>query len=510
MTFYLKYRPQNIEELDLTDVREQLLKIVKSEEMPHAFLFAGPRGAGKTSAARILAKAVNCEKPNKSGEPCNECSQCEQINKGASLDIVELDAASHRGVEDIRSLRDAVSLAPASAKKKVYIIDEAHMLTSEASNALLKTLEEPPAHVLFVLATTAPDKLLDTIRSRCLTLVFRKAGGGEVVESLKKVVEGEKLEVEKGVLEEIAKRVDGSFREAHKTLEQLALGKKKVTLKDLDSARIFSSNTVDKFIEALAEKNSKAALEILLKANEDGVNMKNFSVVVVTKLREALLVNLGVGSGEGIEGLELEELQTLAELFSEASAKIAGAVIPSLPLELAVVRWGQNREQSPSSKKKLEVGNEKLDNEAGSEKTQKKSHIQSSNPTSHLAHPISPTDLEEKWKEILALLRPKNFSIEALLRAARPAGFDGKNLQVEVFYGFHKERLEKDQYRKVVEEVACGVLGASDLRLVCVLSTTKKRALDVANVVESVDEDIVKIAEEIFTESGSEAENFPN
>ena len=161
MTLYLKYRPKNLDEIDLRDVAESLKKIVSKKTFPHAFLFAGPKGTGKTSAARILAKILNCE-DLQSSEPCNRCSQCISIDKGSNLDVIEMDAASHRGIDDIRNLKDAVNLAPVTAKKKVYIIDEAHMLTTEASNALLKTLEEPPDHVVFILATTNSEKLIDS------------------------------------------------------------------------------------------------------------------------------------------------------------------------------------------------------------------------------------------------------------------------------------------------------------------------------------------------------------
>ncbi|MDO8452241.1 MAG: DNA polymerase III subunit gamma/tau [bacterium] len=510
MTYYLKYRPQTIAELDLIDIRDQLLKIVASRDIPHAFLFAGPRGAGKTSAARILAKAVNCEKPGKDGEPCNKCAQCEQINKGSSLDIVELDAASHRGVEDIRSLRDAVSLAPASAKKKVYIIDEAHMLTTEASNALLKTLEEPPAHVLFVLATTAPEKLLDTIRSRAMTLVFRKAGEGEVVQSLKKVVAGEDLEIEKGVLEEIAKRVDGSFREAHKILEQLSIGEKKLTLVGVQ-ASITGGGNAEELTYKLVKKDTKGALQIVLKASEEGANMKVLSTEVVSRLREGLLVKLGAVNGEEIE-LEIGELEKLLELFAEAAGKTSQAVIPSLPLEMAIIRCGEGDVGAGSHSAHL-PDKQSLPLRGNSEGEKEQTPVSlpaKGEKKKGKVETLPQGDLEGKWKEMLKMLGRDNFSIEALLRAARPAGFDGKVLQVEVFYGFHKERLEKDQYRKVIEQVACDVLGADTCQLVCILSTTKKRALDGANVTENVDQDIVKIAEEIFAESPPEAEGLPN
>src|SRR3972149_7073896 len=211
MTFYLKYRPKSLEELDSEPVRQSLSKIAASGRIPHALLFSGPKGIGKTSAARILAKILNCEHPPKKGVSCNRCLSCTSIAQGSNIDVIELDAASHRGIEDVRSLRDAVGLSTAKAPNKVYIIDEAHMLTTEASNALLKTLEEPPGHVYFILATTNPEKLVDTIRSRTVSIPFKKASTQELVRSLEKVAKGEKLKVDKETLEVIAKASDGSF-----------------------------------------------------------------------------------------------------------------------------------------------------------------------------------------------------------------------------------------------------------------------------------------------------------
>lgn len=296
-TFYLKYRPKKISELDLLDVREQLAKIFASGRIPHAFLFTGPRGAGKTSAARILAKIVNCEELT-NDEPCNKCEQCKMIDAGGSLDVVEIDAASHRGVDDIRSLRETVKLSPTSAKKKVYIIDEAHMLTTEAANALLKTLEEPPSHVMFILATTEPHKILPTVKSRCTTIIFRKATADELISSLKKAVKGEKLNIEDGVLDEIAKSVDGSFREAHKILEQLSLLEEKITLEKTKEILTISLINPHVLISYLVKKDVKRALEEVNKVSLQGVPLRIFASQVLGILRNTLLSDFGLEGNE--------------------------------------------------------------------------------------------------------------------------------------------------------------------------------------------------------------------
>ncbi|MGD0523230.1 MAG: DNA polymerase III subunit gamma/tau, partial [Candidatus Microgenomates bacterium] len=290
MTFYLKYRPQKISDLDLPEVKELLGKIVKSGQIPHAFLFAGPKGTGKTSAARIIAKIVNCENPSKNGEPCNRCKQCLSITKGNNIDVVEMDAASHRGIDDIRLIKEAVNLAPAKAKKKIYIIDEAHMLTTEASNALLKTLEEPPDHCIFILATTNPEKLIGTIRSRTMNITFRKASDEEIMQSLKRIVKDEKIKIDSKQLSTIVKSSGGSFRDGVKLLEQFSVeGKLSVNNTDFN---------YDNFITLLAEKKSKQCLEEIEKFVVKGGLVNDLVVDLLGRLRLGLLYKVGIGDSD--------------------------------------------------------------------------------------------------------------------------------------------------------------------------------------------------------------------
>jgi len=397
MVFYLKYRPQTFNELDIVSARERLVNIFSSGRWSHAFLFSGPRGTGKTSAARIVAKAVNCEKrgralrsPTKnfvaanrspessSGslltsskifvgsprsseggsegggfEPCNQCLSCKAITAGTCLDVLEIDAASNRGIDEIRELREKIKLAPIAAKYKVYIIDEVHMLTTEAFNALLKTLEEPPAHAIFILATTRADKLPETVISRCVRIDFRQATDSEIIRSLERMIKGEKLEIEKGALEFIAQQADGSFRDATKILEESALTGK-ITLsgvkKLLGREKDFSQKA---FLDWLSQKETKKALQWLIDAGEKGIDYKVFTERVLEQLHGMLMAKFGVANQENIKTLKhennkfsVEELKELIRLFSRAHQESKTAVIPSLPLELAVVEWGEKKRKA--------------------------------------------------------------------------------------------------------------------------------------------------------------------
>lgn len=464
MTFYLKYRPQKVEELDLEAVREQLTTVLKSKRLPHAFLFTGPRGLGKTSAARILAKAINCEqkKKGKAFEPCNRCLACRSITLGSALDVIEIDGASNRGIDDIRQLREQIKLSPGQLKKKIYIIDEVHMLTKEAFNALLKTLEEPPDHAFFILATTEPEKVPSTIVSRCFLISFKRPAGQEIERSLKRVIKAEKLKIDEEVLGKIARRADGSFRDGVKILEQLSLSGKKITAKLFEEA--LGKTWEADFLKALEEKDAQKALEWIGEANKSGIDWKNFLQTVLYKLRDYLLVFYGIGE-EGEVGFSQEELKLLIKLFSQAGASLRTTPILHLPIELAIVEYCQ----------KTKTDSFPID------KSQKTT----------AGSVIGLKQIKDRWEEVLKRVKPQNHSVEALLRGARPKEINGKKVVIEVFYQFHKGRLETDKCRRIIEDSLKQVFGRELFTDYVLGEKTNLKSKD-------KDEELVKAAEEIF------------
>ena len=523
MTFYLKYRSETVDELDLKEVRESLANMIRSGKIPHALLFSGPKGSGKTSAARILAKVVNCEKPGKNGEPCNKCGNCLTIGKGDNLDVIEIDAASHRGIDDVRVLRDAVKLSPAGAKKKVYIIDEAHMLTTEASNALLKTLEEPPEHVIFILATTNPEKLIETIKSRTVNVSFSKAKDDEIVRSLVRVSGGERLKVGEDVLRMIASVSDGSFRDAVKIFEELVVAGVKMESRDVEE-HLFSKKAfdVDKFIVILSKGDEVSAYREIEKAAESGASFKNITTSVLERLRTILLSKVGVTADED-EGLfSKEEVLELIRLISRSYSEAGYAVLEQIPLELAVSEWFSKSTKTSGIKTEsggsLREGDKKAKNPSPDNPAFRKKEavdvvdMRQNNQSASLENGLD----DEVWSRILTEIKPVNASTEALLRASKPVGYDGKTLTLGVYYKFHKEKLETNFHRNLLESALQNVTG-DNIRVVCTLtepplknthsnsSSSPTSESETVVLVESEavlggeeDEEIVKAAKEIF------------
>lgn len=295
-TFALKYRPRNFEDIVGQDhVATTLRNAVASGRVAHGYLFAGPRGTGKTSTARVLAKALSCER-GPTPDPCCECEMCLAIDAGRALDLIEIDAASNRGIDDIRELREGVAYAPTHARVKFYILDEAHMLTPEASNALLKTLEEPPEHVYFVLATTEPHKILPTIHSRCQVFEFRPIPPALMVEALRKIAEREKVEVEEEALGAIARAAEGAMRDAESIFDQaIAFSGGKVTLEAVNAMLgVTDAELLARFADTIAGGDIRGVFECVDAVVTAGKDISQLLEDLTAYFRDLLRLSLGV------------------------------------------------------------------------------------------------------------------------------------------------------------------------------------------------------------------------
>ena len=347
--FYRKWRPQTLSEvLGQEPVTQTLRHAVESGKITHAYLFCGPRGTGKTSMARILAKAVNC--PNQAGgEPCNACDMCRSITEGRALDVIEIDAASNRGIDEIRSLREKANYAPSLARYKVYIIDEVHMLTEAACNALLKTLEEPPGHVIFILATTEAHKVIATIVSRCQRFNFHRLRQTEIMDKLKLICEKEGINIGPGSLELIARAATGSLRDAENILQQMiACYGNQIELDQIQAELgIGWDSRVRQLARCVVGRDVTAGLKVINSLNSDGVDLRQFKLGLVEYLRGLLLVKSRCEEALDVTSEDLAEMRGLANnttmdyllkaVKSCSSIDIRSDNYSALPLELALL-----------------------------------------------------------------------------------------------------------------------------------------------------------------------------
>jgi len=511
--WYRTYRPQTISELNLPASREALGRIRDSGSFSHAYLFAGSKGTGKTSSARILAKVLNCEKNEKFvkkalksadhkaghafGEPCGACPRCLAITRGNSFCVTELDAASNRGIDDIRALRERVYLAPSDGLVSVYIIDEVHMLTTEAFNALLKVLEEPPAHVVFVLATTELHKVPETIISRCVLVQFQRALPEHIVSALQHIVDVEHITAGESVLMDIAKRAEGSFRDAVKLLEHVAQGKTKISIDDLKTSDGADSAVAKQLIEAITKRDAQAVSTVFQVAQQNDRDLSYVQKTVLAMMHEEMV--------RAVEEKVLEKSRVYQHILAVLNVSPDALLpFPYLPFELACLSLcleGGGGEHIVE-----EEGHEHV------EKPREKNPTSTSTPT--LASP-SPTVepppkqteepltgslnfevLQLNWPIVLKAIKQTNATVEALLRATRPMETNGSAVTIEVFYPFHKEQLEQEKHRHILEKVIRETCGVSKATLKFVLGKKKPKE----PVAEKKEEDakLVQAAEEVF------------
>jgi len=361
--FYRKWRPAKWEEVvGQQHVVQTLKNAVAAGKQGHAYLFAGPRGTGKTTVARILAKAVNCLEEDLAARPCDSCAHCQAVRNGNFLDLIEIDAASNTSVEDVRDLRDKINFAPNQGRYKVYLIDEVHMLSTAAFNALLKTLEEPPPHAIFVLATTEVHKIPATVLSRCQRHEFRRIPVVEIISHLRSISEGEGLSVPVEVLQLVARQATGSLRDAISLLDQLSSLGSDVTLEAAQAVLgTATSQAVLELVEAILDNKAAGAMDTLHTSLDAGSDPRQFARQVVEYLRGVMLVRMGNAdqvdttaevrqhmARHAQQFTSAADLLKIIRAFNRAATEARGAWQPSLPLELAIVEALTASEAGPA------------------------------------------------------------------------------------------------------------------------------------------------------------------
>ncbi|MFP3854165.1 MAG: DNA polymerase III subunit gamma/tau [Anaerolineales bacterium] len=515
---YRRWRPQTWGAVVGQDhVIQTLRNAVKADRVAHAYLFAGPRGTGKTTTARLLAKAVNCQDPDLANRPCNQCEPCRAVAEGRFMDLIEIDAASNTSVEDVRDLRDKINFSPNEGRYKVYIVDEVHMLSTAAFNALLKTLEEPPDHAIFVLATTEVHKIPATVLSRCQRHEFRRLPVAVILDFLKERVEQEGFNVEPEALELIARQATGSLRDAISLLDQLTSTGDKVDLARAQSVLgTATEQAVIGVVQALVEEEAANGLTLLNRAVDSGADPRQLARQIVAYLRSVLLVRMGnpdlVEALESVrqqmkaqaESMSLEKLMVAIDSFNVAALESRASWQPKLPLELAFVA-ALNPSQSETSGEAASS----VPKPAGSHNPPKQSAAGASVAESKSGGPAmkekqTPEDAGEKaveskveqeeavsppppagpvpegeltyqtvldrWEQILAACFERDPRCQALLNSGRPLGLRKGKLVVGFASDILRDKMQKDDNMAMVAAALEDVLGQK-VGLRCVLTS---------------------------------------
>lgn len=474
MTIYRKYRPQKWADLTGQEpIKLTLEKEIASGQLAHAYLFSGARGIGKTTVARLIAKSLNClERKDGASEPCNSCVSCQEITANNSLDVLEIDAASHTGVDNVReNIVDSVRFMPAKSKYKIFIIDEAHMLSLASFNALLKTLEEPPAHIIFILATTELHKIPATIISRCQNFDFKKVSAGDIKKRLTVIAKSEGFEIEDQVLARIAAAAQGSLRDAESLLGQLfSLGAKTITAEEagLILPR-YNFGEIAGLVKLLSAKNLAEALTYLNGLVDQGLDLVNFSNNLVEFLRLVLhykisgqVVAASLDLDEALLGeiaavaknLSLEKIIQMMEIFIKQKANLRLTNIPQLPLELALVSICTPATPNVSSA----VIPSPVEGSHRSTVQDPSATLRSAQDD---AVSLLTLDLiKEKWQAYLNKVRDYNHSLPFILKMSQPLEINGQVLKISLKYSFHCEKLNEPKTKQLAEKALNDVYGA--------------------------------------------------
>ena len=501
---YRKYRPKEWDEVVGQDhVVTTLKHAIAADRVAHAYLFAGSRGTGKTTLARLLAKSVNCLNPDPTKRPENECENCKAVNENRFMDLIEIDAASNTSVDDVRDLRDKINFSPSQGKYKIYIIDEVHMLSTAAFNALLKTLEEPPPHAIFVLATTEIHKIPATVLSRCQRHEFRRVPVDEIVANLKKIVKAEKIQADDDALIQIARQSAGGMRDAQSLLDQLSSMGEKITLALAQTVLgTATSQTVLNLVSSVMDHDPAHGLETIHKALDAGADPRSLARQVVEYLRGLMLIQMGnVNQVEATADVKKQmqsharsfstsDVLRMMKAFNNAATDLRGGWQPSLSLELALaeVLDAPNEPaprpsassspaetvrtqpqptpvtQSESSRKPGEDApnaemDSSLDQETGVPRPVEKTTV-------------SAGDIIKAWKHLSASLPKAQANLSALLNSVKMIDVQGKTLILGLASDVLVSKIDKPDQLEAIQKLIKDEFGV-EMNIRCVVTTAK-------------------------------------
>jgi DNA polymerase III subunit gamma/tau len=472
---YRKYRPQDFDEVVGQEaVVRTLRNAIESDQVRQAYLFAGPRGTGKTSLARILAKALNCAQ-GPTPTPDKTCHSCVAIANGTSLDVVEMDAASQRGIDDIREIRERVVLQPVEGRYKVYIIDEAHQLTDAAFNALLKLIEEPPPHLVFVFCTTDLAKMLPTVRSRCQTFVFSRPRLPDLIRKLRRIADTEQIDVPDAALALIARGARGAYRDAESTLDQLAAatGGQISVQAVLDVLGTVEEEALFRLCDLVVDRDTAGALQFLEELSEQGQDLGRLVTDLLEHLRQLLLVQ---HIGEVPESLPLTE-ETRERLRAQANQLPEPTVIrlcdllavavddarqggdPRLPLELALIKV--TRPGADLERESLAFRLEQLERRGPAQPAEVPAE-EPPEPAPAAAPPVELEQLQDAWQRaVIPAVEQRSIPTASVLREAHPSGLAGDTLTLEfpAAASFHRNLAEEPKNATLLLDALYEVTG---------------------------------------------------
>jgi len=531
---YRKYRPTNFSEVvGQEHIVKTLKNAVKRDKIAHAYLFSGPRGIGKTTIARILAKIVNCKNP-KNDEPCNKCENCLNINENKFLDLIEIDAATHTQVDKIRDLIEKINFSPTAGKYKVYIIDEVHMLSKGAFNALLKTLEEPPKHAIFILATTEIHKIPATIISRCQRFDFRRLKVSEIKERLEKIAKQEKVKVEKGVLNFIAINSNGGLRDSESLFGQiLSLEDRDITLKEVQTILAVADISIAvKLIELIVEKKYSEAINYINKTTDDGYDLEQFNIFLIEYCRKLMLIKISPEIKENFSSEmteeQIAELETMSQktsvsqilgmirAFIKSKEEIKSSIIQQLPLELAIAEINIADKESLTAKAttnyndKIKEPLKKITDKVSSSVKQSQDFIKKSMRLEKEAEKADLSNSDKitldavnmEWCDILEEMKSHNHSLTAFLKTCQPIEVRKNEIIISCKYSFHKDKLRQIENKAIIEKVMAKILKADVLVKFISQDEAEKMGYKIKEVKQVSDdnkkEDVVDIALDMF------------